>query len=557
MEEVSRPSEAPVQLEDEGRVTEPMDSILVNVVPNTPAQPSLRLDLGASSSPLSDIGSPSPVVSNDGSQADAETDSSGPELERPTQPALSANTPASSSATTPVYSLESHGRAHFASSTGKRKSNASPIYRVSDDQDEEHIDNTLGGANDDEDSDSSLSTIASPVAARPPTPRRPQTPRSFSLPQVPVVQRGNIYHQHGQRKNLVTQLPGRPMMPQARRSAKEAPGFSSQSQPPTAPLSQSQSQSQIQLKLQPLSQPTASLPNLSRLPVTRSHCKFHKISVEREDDGPRVFFIVPSCSLVNREFMDNEDIQDHGDATVDDTLRMEADVENLDLSWELISNLRLLVGMDMLRELEIFYLPVDGVEVRRKRRVAPAEPHGSERMKKRESIARVGRGALQSDIASGKKRKRAETSRAISTASFSDNEGSVKGKGRAAKVPKRMSLIIRVPRPQAQASLTESVSTRSTPTASASASVSASVSATPSTSARPPPSARPTRARRSKPDARPYKESSSDEESDSGSSISTVDQKPRRRTKSSALLKRKRAEDDGTYRVKRKKADFP
>lgn len=74
--------------------------------------------------------------------------------------------------------------------------------------------------------------------------------------------------------------------------------------------------------------------------------------------------------------MEDEEIEDHGDATHEDSLRMVKDVETLDFDAYLIGTLRQLVGLDILREQEVFYLPSPGEEVTRK----VLRRSGSERM---------------------------------------------------------------------------------------------------------------------------------------------------------------------------------
>lgn len=65
--------------------------------------------------------------------------------------------------------------------------------------------------------------------------------------------------------------------------------------------------------------------------------------------------------------MIEEEIEDHGDATHSDHERMIGDIESLDFSVELIATLRLLCGVDLIRENEVFYLPEPGESHRRKR----------------------------------------------------------------------------------------------------------------------------------------------------------------------------------------------
>ena len=64
--------------------------------------------------------------------------------------------------------------------------------------------------------------------------------------------------------------------------------------------------------------------------------------------------------------MTKEEIEDHGDATQEDSLRMIKDIESLDFDSYFVGILRKLVGLDILREQEVFYLPQPGEEVVRK-----------------------------------------------------------------------------------------------------------------------------------------------------------------------------------------------
>jgi len=92
---------------------------------------------------------------------------------------------------------------------------------------------------------------------------------------------------------------------------------------------------------------------------TRSQCRYRKISLPREEDGPRVTFCVPQCSLNDKELMEEEEITDDGLATVRDFERLWDHVEEQDLNPYLIGVMRQLVGLDLLRENEIYYLPTD------------------------------------------------------------------------------------------------------------------------------------------------------------------------------------------------------
>ena len=110
--------------------------------------------------------------------------------------------------------------------------------------------------------------------------------------------------------------------------------------------------------IQTLASPTTVLTT----PVTRSHCRYHKISMPRVIDGSRMFFAVPGCSLSNTDLMRKQDIKDEGDLTYDEIQRLLTDVESLDLDQNLVGLVRQLVGGDL--EREAFYLPLPGERLR-------------------------------------------------------------------------------------------------------------------------------------------------------------------------------------------------
>ncbi|KAG6837073.1 hypothetical protein H0H93_015341 [Arthromyces matolae] len=111
-------------------------------------------------------------------------------------------------------------------------------------------------------------------------------------------------------------------------------------------------------------------PTFSSSPVTRSNCRYHKISIPLDDesddeasgdeDVKLVYFLVPGCSLGNAELNREEKIVDHGDAQPSDGHIMTPDLDSYAFNAPLLSVLRLLVGVDMLREGEIYYLPLPG-----------------------------------------------------------------------------------------------------------------------------------------------------------------------------------------------------
>ncbi|KZT72327.1 hypothetical protein DAEQUDRAFT_809209 [Daedalea quercina L-15889] len=136
-------------------------------------------------------------------------------------------------------------------------------------------------------------------------------------------------------------------------------------------VAQSVSDTQPSTPLPEVQQPTAAKPPPpqsaapSRLkagnsPVTRSRCRFHKISIPSEENGLPVYFVVPGCSLTDRELMKDEDIVDHGVPSFPQGTKLVADLEHLNLNPYLLGILRQLVGVDLLREQEVFYLPQEG-----------------------------------------------------------------------------------------------------------------------------------------------------------------------------------------------------
>ena len=114
---------------------------------------------------------------------------------------------------------------------------------------------------------------------------------------------------------------------------------------------------------------------------TRSQCRYRKISLPREENGPRVTFCVPQCSLNNKELMEEEEITDDGAATVRDFERLWDHVEEQNLNPYLMGVIRQLVGLDLLRENEIYYLPTDE-EIKRVERRQKRE----ERRRSRKSV---------------------------------------------------------------------------------------------------------------------------------------------------------------------------
>ena len=123
-------------------------------------------------------------------------------------------------------------------------------------------------------------------------------------------------------------------------------------------------------------------------PVTRSNCRFHKISLPRGEDKERAYFVVPGCALGNGELMNGKDIRDEGFSTHEDHKCMLPNVETLDLDPYLVGVLRQLVGVDLLREQqEIFYLPSEEEKPKKRRETTTL---GSLRQFRRQSISSGG-----------------------------------------------------------------------------------------------------------------------------------------------------------------------
>ena len=125
---------------------------------------------------------------------------------------------------------------------------------------------------------------------------------------------------------------------------------------------------------------------------TRSQCRYRKISLPRDEDGPRVTFCVPQCSLNDKELMEEEEITDDGLATVRDFERLWDHVEEQNINPYVIGVMRQLVGLDLLRENEIYYLPTDE-EIKQMER---GRQKREERRKSRKSVGGAGYGEVTS-----------------------------------------------------------------------------------------------------------------------------------------------------------------
>ncbi|KAF8608231.1 hypothetical protein BDV93DRAFT_603085 [Ceratobasidium sp. AG-I] len=102
------------------------------------------------------------------------------------------------------------------------------------------------------------------------------------------------------------------------------------------------------------SAPRASQLNSS--PVTRSNCRFHKITIpaDDDDDSVKVEFIVPGCALGNHEVLKEQRIEDCGPSSTDDESAMVTDLG--DLEPRIVNKLTILVGVSLFNESVCGYL---------------------------------------------------------------------------------------------------------------------------------------------------------------------------------------------------------
>ncbi|KZV90491.1 hypothetical protein EXIGLDRAFT_837740 [Exidia glandulosa HHB12029] len=96
--------------------------------------------------------------------------------------------------------------------------------------------------------------------------------------------------------------------------------------------------------------------------MTRSNCRFHKISIPAAPGSDDVVqFLAPACSITNLELMKQEGIVDCGYATDIDHSRTIIDLEVV--SNDVLHALRRLVGLEMLREGEVGFVIPEGETV--------------------------------------------------------------------------------------------------------------------------------------------------------------------------------------------------
>ncbi|KAJ3737484.1 hypothetical protein DFJ43DRAFT_624 [Lentinula guzmanii] len=196
----------------------------------------------------------------------------------------------------------------------------------------------------------------SPTSARFSNPPPPPPPPP--LPQL-------MFHNHSRKKTATIHRPALTVQTEILQAISRAPSFSQATAPSSQPRSPDEGTPDSRSGTPVLGQPhILRREPSSNSPVTRSHCRYHKISLLEEEQGAHIHFLVPGCSLVDRKLIIEEDIVDHGDATYEDSLRKVADIETLGINEYVISVIRMLVGPD--KEHEVYFLPQPGEERARK-----------------------------------------------------------------------------------------------------------------------------------------------------------------------------------------------
>ncbi|KAJ7502944.1 hypothetical protein B0H11DRAFT_1987125 [Mycena galericulata] len=200
----------------------------------------------------------------------------------------------------------------------------------------------------------SIIKAARPPPKHPPASAKPPPPPPAPPPPPPLLHA----HSHNRAVPHHRHPPSLSRQPtQQQRLLQRAPSGNGVNEEPPSP-----STSSVQMPA-----PSRRAPPAAGSPVTRSNCRYHRISLPEDDsdqEGPRVRFLVPGCSLGDKDLMDEENIKDEGYATTEDSERMIKDLDALHFDSYLIGTLRQLVGVDLLREQEIYYLPRPDEELR-------------------------------------------------------------------------------------------------------------------------------------------------------------------------------------------------
>jgi len=162
-------------------------------------------------------------------------------------------------------------------------------------------------------------------------------------------------------------------------------------------------------------------------PVTRSNCRYHKISIPRDEDGPRIYFLVPGCALTDQEVIEEEEVLDHGDATPEDTTDIERDLESLAFDPYLVGVMRLLLGVNIWEQ-EVYYMRKigeDGKELVPKLPHAPKSSladHESPRSSARSPTSPRAPLSASASVSTSASARKAQEPDSLSGWSYTDNE---------------------------------------------------------------------------------------------------------------------------------------
>ncbi|TFK23178.1 hypothetical protein FA15DRAFT_670792 [Coprinopsis marcescibilis] len=201
-----------------------------------------------------------------------------------------------------------------------------------------------------------------------------------TIPQHSLIHHPSLFHAHGQ-KGKQNQPAALTTGNYTQKRQTRKPSYTRLSDR-SSPLSPTTPQAETTGQTSTSSRRAQPVRTDAPVPVTRSHCRFHKISIPKEDDdGPRIYFIVPGCCLNNEEVIQEEDIVNLGIASYEESTRMVGDVKTLGFKEYLILVLRLLVGREIYDANEVYYLPAPGevivrtVETDSNKMTAPSKGH--------------------------------------------------------------------------------------------------------------------------------------------------------------------------------------
>lgn len=217
------------------------------------------------------------------------------------------------------------------------------------------------------------------------------------LSPIPFMQDPNGGYRHTHR----TKVPATSNVPE--RQPSRAPSNASEASHRSS-VEPAPSQSSQPSQTQPARKPTRTAAHRTKptpdSPVTRSHCRYHLISIPSEGAGAGrpLFFAVPGCSFSDAKLLKEEGIKDQGILVErDEVSQLILVLDDLKLPPATFAILRQLVGLDLLREHEVYYLPKPGDNVlHRSKRRRPAKPAQLESISARTSRGTNGGSASRS-----------------------------------------------------------------------------------------------------------------------------------------------------------------